>query len=193
MRGTGVLLGAFLTGLAWVGTAAGQEIDPPYPGAVSLPAEREFQRSQVLAAAASVGWPAEAALFDFWFSAFATGSPPDSVAIHLGKGAAETFETEVQNPDSLIPAFLGSLDEAGLDDLASAVGSDISGTAYRDALLAQLAENRFQIVQYHFIAHEHEDGSLTYYEIHRPYLDVGRLEWIDATRIRVTRHFVSNQ
>jgi hypothetical protein len=46
-------------------------------------------------------------------------------------------------------------------------------------------------IEYHFVAHEHADGSLTYYEVHRPFLDIGHLRWLDLTRIRVIRLFPS--
>lgn len=148
---------------------------------------------QALEGAASAGVPAEVARQSFSPSAFTTASPADSVAAHLAIGAVETYEETVLDADSTIPGFLASLEEDRLDDLARTVGSDLSGLAYRDALIAHLAEKSSEGVAYTFIAHEHDDGSLTYYEIHRPYMDVGRIEWVDATRIRVIRLFPNNR
>ncbi len=184
---------AAVVGFVWVGTGIGQEIDAPYPGAAPLVADQEFQLFQALEAAASAGVPAEVAQASFSLSTFLTDSAPGNVAHHLGTGAAETLQTKVVNADSLVPAFLASLDEERLDRLAEAVGSDLAGIVYRDSLLARLSETSSEEVEYHFVAHEHPDGSLTYYEVHRPFLDIGTLRWLDGTRIRMIRLFPSGQ
>lgn len=193
MRGPCALLTALGAGLVCVGACVGQEVDPPYPGAVLLVADQEFGLFQALEVAASAGAPAEVAQASFSLSAFTTDSAAGNVADHLGVGAVETYEAEVVNADSMLPAFLASLDQNRLDDLARAVGSDLAGLAYRDSLLARLSEFGAVEVEYHFVAHEHADGSLTYFEVHRPFLDLGRLRWQDITRIRVIRLFPSGR
>jgi hypothetical protein len=162
----------------------------PYRGAVILVAEQEFQRFQAVEAAISAGMPVEAAqqiASQVTQSAFTTSAPVDSVVAHLAVGAVETYREMVAYPDSAVPAFLGSLADDSLEDLARAVDSDLSGLAYRDSFLAGLTAEEAASVDYAFVAHENEDGTVTYYEIQRPYFHVGDLRWKDATRIRVTR------
>lgn len=186
-----VLRGALLTGLFYVSSALGQEATPPYPGAAPLVADEEFQRFQALEVATSAGVLTDSAAPGFSLSSFVTAAPVDSVTAHLAVGAVETYQEKTAEPDSLIPPFLASLTSNRLDDLARAVGSELSGFAYRDAVLAAL-KNGVGSIDYRFVAHEHEDGSLTYYEVHRPYLDLGKLQWVDASRIRVIRLLFGN-
>lgn len=176
-----------LAGLFHVSPVLAQETVSPYPGAVPLVADQEFQLFQALAAAAAARVSAEDALATFALSSFTIVAPADSVAGSLAVGAVEFHQEVVANPDSLVAPFLASLAPAELDDLANAIGSELSGSAYREALVTGLEEEMGELVDYHFIAHEHEDGSLTYYEVHRPYFDLGMLQWVDATRIRVIR------
>jgi hypothetical protein len=191
MRRPCILLAALGAGLIRVGAGVGQEIDPPYPGAVPFVADQKFGLFQALEVAAAQGVPAEVAQANFSLSAFTTDSAAGTVAGHLGVGAVETYEAGVSNADSMLPAFLASLDQSGLDDLARVVGSELDGSAYRDSLLARISEFGSVKIEYHFVAHEHPDGSLTYYEVHRPFLDIGHLRWLDLTRIRVIRLFPS--
>lgn len=189
MKGSAILAGAALAVLAHAVPMDCQESEPPYPDARLLAADGEFARFQALHYAAAAGVPAEVALATFSVNTFTTASPTDDVAAQLAIGSVETHEEVVQDADSTLPSFIGTLGDRALEDLARRVGSGLPGADYRDALLARLAERRTAKVKYHFIAHEHPDGSLTYYEVHRPYLDVGRLQWVDATRIRVIRLF----
>jgi hypothetical protein len=183
-----------------VETAAPVEPAPPveaavsYPGAVALIEDQEFQRFQARETAIAAGMPADAAqqvASQVTLSAFTTSASVDSVVAHLAVGAVETLRETVAHPDSMVPAFLGSLTDDTLEKLARAVDTDLSGLAYRDAFLAGLSAEEAASVDYAFVAHENEDGTVTYYEIQRPYFDVGDLRWKDETRIRVM-HFPFN-
>jgi len=187
MRGAFIFLAVVVAEFISVGAGAGQEIDAPYPGATVLEADSEFQLFQALEVAAAAGVPAKVAQAGFSLSTFTTDSAAGDVADHLAVGAVETFNAEVANADSVVPGFLATLEEDRLGNLARAVGSDLTGPIYRDSLLTRLSDTSSENVEYHFIAHEHPDGSLTYYEVHRPFLNVGSLRWIDGTRIRVIR------
>jgi hypothetical protein len=200
VKGSGILLASLLIDVFCASCGLGQEPAPsvetaaPYIGAVALIEDQEFQRFQARESAISAGVPADAAqqmASQVALSAFTTAAPVDSVVAHLAVGAVETLRETVAHPDSMVPAFLGSLTDDTLEKLARAVDNDLSGLAYRDAFLAGLSAEEAASVDYAFVAHENEDGTVTYYEIQRPYFHVGDLHWRDDTRIRVM-HFPFN-
>lgn len=154
-------------------------VEAPYPDAVELVADQEFVRFQARHFGSSASDAEE------MLSVFTTSSPFDRVLDHLAIGAVEVHRESVAHPDSAVPGFLGSLTVGRLDDLARLVESDRSGPAYRESFLAAYDAERPEAVEYAFVAHEEEDGTVTYYEIQRPYFHVSELRWRDATRIRV--------
>jgi hypothetical protein len=181
----------FAIGLILPPCADGQADEPPFPAAHRLIADEVFRRSQAVAAAKAAGVAAEVALATFAASSFKTTAVLDSVFAHVSRGAVETHRETRVGPDSLERSFVSSLAADDLLALARNIGGRVADRAYREAFIAALDDDAGQTVGWDFVAHQGTDGSLTYYELQRPYFDVGSLQWIDATRIRVTRFSIS--
>lgn len=184
----------------WVKTETGQENtnglkmdEPPFPGAKPLFSDQEFYENLLTSSFKRPGVSAESVepiLKMFSEKSFTTSATFDEVFNYLAQ-LAPSEQDALRNieaaPDSGVRSFLGSLNEDELSALARKVGSNLSGTAYREAFLKSFNEGATKEVMYGVIGHEVKERSIIMFELHRPYFNFGSLRWIDATRIRVIK------
>jgi hypothetical protein len=167
--------------------AEGQAAPVPYPEARPLATDEAFVGFQMMAAARAAGFPEDRAAAMLAHGSFATPALVAEVLDHLAPVAMEVHREPIVDRDAGEGAFIRGLDDAGLTSLVRALGVDGTGRAYARAYLAALAAGRPGARTGGFAAVESEAGGLVLYEVQRPYLDVGTLRWVDATRIRVVR------
>lgn len=179
-----VVVGA---GLGIASASAGQTLPVPYPGAEPLAADEAFVAYQVATAAKAAGITEDRARAMLARRSFVSPAGVGEVLDHLSQEAIETHREPIVDREADDRTFLRSLDESALNGLVRAIGAEVAGRSYGDAFLAALEVGAPDAVVGGFVAHQAEDGSLTFYEIQRPYFHVRRLEWVDSTRIRVVQ------
>jgi hypothetical protein len=174
-------------GLGLASASAGQTVPVPYPGAEPLAADEAFVAYQVATAARAAGIAEDRAFAMLARRSFVSPARVGEVLDHLSPAAIEMHRKPIVDREADDRSFLSSLDDSALSGLARAIGTDVAGPSYGNAFLSALEAGAPGAVAGGFVAHEAEDGSLTFYEVQRPYFDVQRLEWVDSTRIRVVQ------
>lgn len=187
MRALILLVMVFGAGLSLASASAGQTVSVPYPGAEPLEADEAFVAYQVATAARAAGIAEDRALAMLSRRSFVSPAEVTDVLDHLSPEAIEMHREPIVDREADDRSFLSSLDESALKGLVRAIGAEVAGGTYGNAFLSALEAGAPGAVAGGFVAHEAEDGSLTFYEVQRPYFDVQRLEWVDSTRIRVVQ------
>ena len=170
-----------------VGTSAGQSTEPPYPDAEPLPVDQKFYSFVALTNAKRANVSEEMAKQTFNEESFTTPESVESVLDYLDPSGQERLLESTKELESGIHTFIGSLNEGELSDLVELIGSDLSGEAYRTTLLKMVDLVPGGSITHGLAFKADDDGKFYYYDLHRPYLDFTRLEWVDATRIRVVQ------
>lgn len=165
-----------------------QPVDPPYPEARHYDAGsgEEFYTFRALTVPTRNGVPKEEAQ-KFQIKSFMTPDSFAKVYAYLGHTAQNRFQETSKELDSEFRSFIGSLSKDELAALAKAVGSNLSGDAYRNALLAALDNIPGGSIQHAITKRQVGDKTLYYFDVHRPFLNFRTLQWIDATHIDVIK------
>lgn len=182
---SGMLL--FLVAIVPAQSAWCQSLLPPYPGATPLHAagRQGFIRFRISAEPGRYRYVQETGE-KIKVESFTTPAAFDRVFEHLKYISEVKYQVTSKDLDPEVRTFVRSLKPAELTELAQAVGSSLTGTAYRDALLAALDKVPGGTVRHGLTVKQVRDDRLYYFDVHHPYLDFRTLRWIDATRIDVT-------
>jgi len=185
---TGKIALLILGSLLCVYPAAGQTIEPPYPGAKPVAADSgaEFYIFRTLSGSERNGMAIDEAK-EITVKSFTTSDSFEQVFTHLCDASQERFQETSGELDPDIRSFIGSLGKDELDELAKAVGSNLTGEAYRSAFLTALDKTPAGSIQHGITKKQVGDKTLYYFDLHRPYLNFRTLRWIDATHIEVIR------
>ena len=165
-----------------------QSIAAPYPGAKPVEPDTiaEFYTFRTMVGRRRDGVPDEDAR-DFQVASFTTRDAFARVYDYLMYTGQERFQVTSNDLDPDIRTFINSLGKGELTGLARAVGSNLSGDAYRAALLAALGKAPGGVIQHGIVKKQAGDKVLYYFDLHRPILNFRTLRWIDATHITVIR------
>lgn len=175
----------FLFFIFLVNSYADQSTEPPYRGAKPLLTDQKFYSFVALTNAKRANMPEERAKQTFNEASFTTPESVESVLDYFDPSGKERFLESTKELESGIHTFIGSLNEDELSDLVKLVGSNLSSEAYRKNLLKMLDLVPGGSITHGLAFKADDSGKFYYYDLHRPYLDYTKLEWVDATRIRV--------
>ena len=180
----GILL--FLLSIMLVSPVAGQSLIPPYPGARLLTSKQQgFITFRISAEPGHYRYAQETG-GKIKVESFTTTATFDRVFKHLKYISDVKYQVTAKDLDPEVRTFIRSLEPAGLTELAQAVGSPLTGAAYRKAFLDALDKVPGGTVQHGLTVKQVRDDRLYYFDVHRPYLDFRTLRWVNATRIDVT-------